>query len=620
MSDREPSTGAGFIRAYVLPALLLFAIPVAGYLFAGYANGSWDREFLEVAEQSINRNPSMSADDKRAELAFYQATPPSRLCADGAAAHPEMKAAFFDEVCGDYRQFGWIRAASVGSIGLGVLSLAVMLACAGLAFASRELQYVSFVAGWNILRVACAVQVLAQGFIAVMLSFWGTVVLTERYFIKLIAIVGIAALIAAFKVIVAIFAKPDDTLTVEGEVITRAASPALWARVDGLCRRLGTQPVTHIVGGIDDNFFVTEHPVHLTGRELTGRTLFVSLSLLKRLTKGEADAVLAHEMAHFSGGDTEYSKRTSPLLSRFRTYLGALHEGGLSWPVFNFMLLYWTLVQLALSTSSRAREIRADRLAAEATSPMSMAGALCRVAAYSSYRARVEASLFNRNSGHDSLDIGSRVAAGFMEYARGPHLVSDLSAQSFPHPFDSHPPLGARLSALGVNLGNAGMANAVTAAPAETWFSEISDADLIEASLWAAYESRFQAAHEMSLAYRYLPSTAEERAHVERFFPPVQLAGKPGEPALAIDCAHLRYGGWQDAVSWSAIKEIKAADQTFRGKVLTFQVHTPSGGTEKRNVPLSKMADGDDAVLQAVGRYYNRYLNAVAFQSQSAAS
>ena len=115
-------------------------------------------------------------------------------------------------MCGDYKQFGWIRAASVGSIGLGVLSLAVMLACAGLAFASRELQYVSFVAGWNILRVASAIQVLAQGFIAVMLSFWGTVVLTEHYFIKLIAIVGIAALVAGFMVIVAIFAKPDDTL------------------------------------------------------------------------------------------------------------------------------------------------------------------------------------------------------------------------------------------------------------------------------------------------------------------------------------------------------------------------------------------------------------------------
>jgi Zn-dependent protease with chaperone function len=620
VSDREPSTGAGFIRAYVLPALLLFAMPVAGCLFVGYANASWDREFLAAAEQSISGDQSVNAAEKAAALAFYQSTPPSRLCADGAAAHPEMPAEFFAQACGDYRQVGWIRTASVSSIGLGVLSLAVMLACAGLAFASRELQYASFVAGWNVLRVASAIQVLAQGFIAVMLSFWVTVVLTERYFGKLIAVVAIAAVVAAFKVILAIFKKPDDTLTVEGEVITRAASPALWARVDALCRRLGTQPATHIVGGIDDNFFVTEHPVHLNGQVLTGRILFVSLSLLKRLDKSEADAVLAHEMAHFSGGDTEYSKRTSPLLSRFRTYLGALHEGGLSWPVFNFMLLYWTLVQLALSTSSRAREFRADRLAAEATSPASMAGALCRVAAYSSYRGRVEASLFNRNTGHDSLDIGSRVAAGFMEYARGPHLASDLSAASFPHPFDSHPPLGARMSALGVNLGNAGVANAVAKAAGETWFSEIVDADRIEAALWTAYESRFQAAHEMSLAYRYLPATAEERAHVERFFPPVHLAGKPGEPSLAIDCAQLHYGAWPAAVSWSAVKDITAADQTFRGKVVTFQVHTAAGGTEKRTVPLSKLTGGDDAILQVVSHYCNRHQHAVAFQSQSAAS
>ena len=121
----------------------------------------------------------------------------------------------------------------------------------------------------------------------------------------------------------------------------------------------------------------------------------------------------------------------------------------------------------------------------------------------------------------------------------------------------------------------------------------------------------------MSLAYRYLPSTPEERAHVERFFPPAQLAGKPDNPSFAIDCAQLHYGAWPSAVPWSAIKEIKADDQTFRGKVLILQVVTPAGGKEKRTVPLSKLTDGDDAVLQVVSRYYDRYLNAVAFQSQS---
>jgi Zn-dependent protease with chaperone function len=605
---------AGFIRAYVIPALLLFAIPAIGYGFVRYANRSWDGEFLAAAETSIAREASLTPEKRGELLAFYRAYPPSRLCAGDGPGHDALTPEFVKGACGDYRQIRWIGQASLWSAGLGLVSLVVMLVCAALAFSSRGLQYASFVAGWNVLRVASAIQVVVQGFVAVMLSFWGTVVLTEHYYAKLIALVGLLALVAAFKVIVAIFKKPDDTLEVEGEVLARTGSPALWARIDGLCKALGTRPATHIVGGIDDNFFVTEHPVHLQGRVLTGRTLFVSLSLLKRLDKGEADAVLAHEMAHFSGGDTEYSKRTSPMLARFRNYLQALHAGGLSWPVFNFMLLYWSLLQLALSRSSREREFHADRLAAGVTSPTALAHALCKVAAYSSYRARVEQSLFSRDTGHERLDIATAVAAGFMDYARGPHLVSDLSARSFPHPFDSHPPLGARLTAVGVTIGTTGVANAVTATAAETWFSEIGDADRIEQTMWKAYEARFQAAHEHSLAYRYLPATPEERAHVERFFPPLRLTGKAGEAQLDMDCLHVEYGGWANAVAWADVTDIKAADQTFRGKVLTFHVKTADGRSEKRNVPLGKLADPEDAVLQAVGRYYGRYRAAAEYR------
>jgi Zn-dependent protease with chaperone function len=620
VSDREPSTGAGFVRAYVIPALLLFAIPAIGWGFVRYAHDSWDAQFLAGAEKAIQADAELTPARRAELLTFYRDHTASRLCAGEGPGHEGLSPEFVAHACGDFNQIRWIGQASVWSAGLGVVSLIVMLGCAALAFTSRGLQYASFVAGWNFLRVAGAIQVVAQGFIAVMLSFWATVVLTEHYYVKLIAIVGLLALVAVFKVVVAIFARPDDRLEVEGVVLERATSPALWERVDALCRRLGTQPADHIVGGIDDNFFVTEHPVHVNGDVLCGRTLFVSLSLLKRLDKAEADSVLAHEMAHFSGGDTEYSKRMSPMLSRFGAYLQALHQGGLSRPVFSFMLLYWSLVQLAMSRSSREREFRADRLSAEATSPRAVAGALCKVAAYSSYRARVEETLFNRDAGHERLDIASSVAAGFMDYARGPYLVSDLSARSFPHPFDSHPLLGARLAAVGATIDTTGVANAVTATAAETWFSEIGDAEAIESALWKAYEARFQAAHEQSLAYRYLPATPEEREHVERFFPPLRLAGKPGEPALDLDCLQVAYGGWPSAVAWADVTDIKAADQTFRGKVLTFHVRDAAGRTEKRNVPLRTLADGDDPVLHAVGRYYGRHRAAAEYRQHAAAS
>ena len=610
-------SSAGFLRAYVIPALLLFAIPLVGLGFVRYANRTWDHEFLSAGEQSIARNPGEAA-ERREVLQYLRQNPPSMLCAEGPAKHPEMTTSFFTDVCSDYRQFGWIRRASVWSIGVGVFALVVMLACAALAFASRELQYLSFVVGWNVLRVTSAFQVIAQGFIAVMLSFWGTVVFTEHYYVKLIAVVALLALVAAFGVIVAIFKKPDDKLEVEGELLTRAASPALWSRVDGLCRKLGTRPCDNIVGGIDDNFFVTEHPVHLNGQVLRGRTLFVSLSLLKKLEKAEADAILAHEAAHFSGGDTAYSKKTSPMLARFRTYLGALYQGVLSRPIFSFMLLYWSLLQLALSKSSREREFRADKIAADATSPASMANALCKVAAYSSYRGRVEASLFARDTGHEQLDIASNVASGFLEYARGPHLVSDLQSQSFPHPFDSHPALGARMAAVGVRTGSTGVANVVMAAPAETWFAEIGEAERIESTLWKTYEARFQAAHDESLAYRYLPSTPEEKAHVERYFPAVQM-GPKGTNTLSMDCEQIHYTDWPAPIAWAAIVDIKATDSALGHKQLVIKAHTPQGET-KLTIPLRKAAATEEEGLQKIGAYYGRYRAALENQQHRAAS
>ena len=62
-----------------------------------------------------------------------------------------------------------------------------------------------------------------------------------------------------------------------------------------------------MIAGIDDQFFVTEHPVTIQHADWKGRTLFVSLSLLRTMPEDETRAALAHELAHFSGNDTYYT-------------------------------------------------------------------------------------------------------------------------------------------------------------------------------------------------------------------------------------------------------------------------------------------------------------------------
>jgi len=613
-------TKAGFVRSYVVPALLMFALPLAGYAFARYAIGSSDAMYLEQLVQSVERASDLPTERRQELLTFYRENVVSALCAAGDEGRKALPTRAASRICGDYEQLGWIAEASLGCMLLGALSVIVVLVCAAIAFTSRAAQYASFIVGWNFLRLASVFQVLVQGFIGVMLSYWLTAFFFDFYAIKLIAVVGLLALGAAFVLVKAIFTRPNDTLAVEGAPLVRAKSPSLWARIEGLCKRIGTTPPDHIVGGIDDNFFVTEHPVHLASSTLKGRTLFVSLSLLKRLDKAEADAVLAHEMAHFSGGDTRFSKKLSPLLSRYQTYMAALYAGALSRPIYYFMLFYRSLLQLSIGRDSRSRELRADRIAAKVTSPELIANALFKVAAYSSYRARVEQGLFAGTRAHANLDISERVAVGFTDYARGPRLGEDLGARAFPHPFDSHPPLAERLHALRIKVSKQDILGRVVATANDTWFSEIGDAAAIERALWDAYEARFRTAHEQSLAYRYLPSTPEERAHVERFFPSRNVPGKKaGTSALVIDCEKLRYVDWPRAVAWAAVEKIIAKDEPFRGRILTFKM-VGGGNRQTLKLPLRKLGIKPNEAAALIQQYFARYLTARANTARTGAT
>ena len=170
-----------------------------------------------------------------------------------------------------------------------------------------------------------------------------------------------------------------------------------------------------------------------------------------------------------------------------------------------------------------------------------------------------------------------------------------------------------------MTIGNAAVANAVTATAGETWFSEIGGAEEIETKLWTAYEARFQAAHEESLAYRYLPSTPEERAHVDRYFPAIAMGPKDSGATWTMDCEQFHYVEWPAAFRWADIVDIKAKDREFRGKALLIQVRTAQG-TEKLTVPLGKIAANQDQAVAAIGAYYGRYKTAEANQPQQRAA
>src|SRR5262249_23463527 len=147
-----------------------------------------------------------------------------------------------------------------------------------------------------------------------------------------------------------------------------------------------------------------------------------------------------------------YSKMISPLLIRYGTYLYALYHNAVTRPIFYFMHCFRALFELSLSEHSRRREFRADRIAAEATSPRDFAGALVRISAYSDFRRKIEEDVFKNERGLEPANISGEIERGFHGHAMSFAAKPDIGSLETAPPFDTHPPLGQRLDAVGIPL------------------------------------------------------------------------------------------------------------------------------------------------------------------------
>lgn len=596
-------TRSGLVRAALVPALWVFALPVFSLWFGHHIEADYDEQLRSSALESVAADPTLTPEDRVAARAFYESLSGALVCADTS---PELEGLRqnLSGVCDDYLQFRWMQRIAASSIALGLLTGLLAGAAAGAAFLRREAQIPAFAFGWNLMRVTSAIQVAAQGVLAVALSFWITAFWFQSYSLKLIFVVGALALVGAGAVIVAIFARSELRPEVDGAEIGEARAPRLWARLRELAGRVGTDPPARVIGGIDDNFFVTESDIDHLGSVRQGRTLYVSLSLLRVLTRGEADAVLAHELAHFSGGDTAHSRTLAPMEARYLHYLSALYQNFVARPVFYPMLAFWSLFQMASAAAHRERELRADRIAAEQRSPREVAAALLKVAAYATFRREVERTLFAEQQVLEHVGIAERVRQGFASFAGGAALGEQLAASTVAHPLDTHPPNAERFTALGVSLPPASWASVLLEPVTDSWNDDIDGAAEIEARQWQAYERRFAENHELSLAYRTTPTTSEQKALVERHFPPIQFLAREGGVTATMDYLGLRANDWDAPLLFEGIASAELKDELL-GKTLIAYGPGNALSRKKTTIKLKRFADAD-AFLAAFNRYWHR--------------
>ena len=432
---------AGLVKVSAYALLALFLIPAVTYVFAGHVQHDQDARFVAGIGQRIDAEKGMAPAEKQARKDYYRSNPPSTIC---GSADPEARD-YREALCerfSDVWQFDMARKAAFWTLVASAVLMAAVLGLGALAFADRTLQYTSFVTGWRLTTVASAAALLVQGAMAVWLSFWVTAFFFHKYSPKLVLFVGFVVLAGVLVAVRGIFKRVQSSNQAVGELVSEDDAPQLWKRIRHMAQRLKTDPPRHIVAGIDANFFVTEAPLTVGRQTLTGRTLFVSLPLLRILDQAEADAVFGHELAHLRGGDTRSSARLGPKLVQYDHYRHAMRTGGLTAMASPLLDLYRTIFEIALARDSREREFKADRAAARLTSPAAIAQSLVKIAAYAQYRYKIEAELFGRNERHDdsTLGIARFVAQGLAPYAASGDFLDAMKTANVPHPFDSHPP------------------------------------------------------------------------------------------------------------------------------------------------------------------------------------
>lgn len=597
----------GFFRSHILPVLLIFLIPGFSTWFFKYAENDFDEKFIASIEREVKQAKNIPAEQKPMILEFHRKVPPSKIMASDEPALVQMQP-MFEDAKTPYLTFRWMkRIAWFCLAAVGVTFVVVGLSVA-FSMRSQSAQYKSLRIGWPMLQISAATQVLGQAVLLVALSYWVTAIFGNVYYVKLVIIAALLAGVAVLALWKATFAKVDDRMEANGQLVTEADAPALWQRTRDMAMKLNTAPPDQIIAGIEPTFYVTEHPVILGDKELQGRTLYVSLPMLKVLTTDEADAVLGHELAHFSGEDTLWSRKVGPLLSRFGVYMGTLAQGvGLI--VAYFIQLFWKLYGLSITRLSRLREFRADAVGAQLVSKDAAKRALVKTTVYGDFQNDTERAVVESNELKTEVNVPLRLAEGYPQALHAFVTSPERANEVVPHPFDTHPTLHQRLAQLGFNAHEALTDPALGQPVQSSWYHAITTAPELEARLWADRQNLLKGVQTEQLAWRLVPKTEEELALVQEHFPPVVFRDKSGATAmLAFD--RVQFADSDTPILFKDITKAEATD-ALKGKLLTLTVQPPDGGKPQKVkvYPMPFTHERGD-LLSAFGFYYSRHQQA----------
>lgn len=332
--------------------------------------------------------------------------------------------------------------------------------------------------------------------------------------------VGIMGLIAIGGMLGVVYSIKGGWRTIQKAVVrchavkvTKDQAPKLFNMIEELAIKMMTAMPNNILLELGSNFFVTESKVQAFEGEFKSRTLCLSAPMVHMLSPFELKAIIAHELAHFTGEDTVYSKRFYPIYRGTSSALFDMANVSTSesdnsfWMSLSLIIpmlvlrIYLEFFAIIESRIGRQREFRADNFAARIVTSKVMAAALVKAHVYGTLWHQISEKWIvdALNEGKAFRNISELFASTYLsEKSLLREVALDLSMH-LSHPIDSHPSLRERLLAIGENP------TGELTTGAETSTSLFNDLSYIEEKLTE---------YETSLIAQYHPNVDREKLNL----------------------------------------------------------------------------------------------------------
>ncbi len=250
-----------------------------------------------------------------------------------------------------------------------------------------------------------------------------------------------------------------DQFVAPGMLLDRSTQPRLYAELDDIAASLDERLPGEVYLIPAANAFVADRGgvVGFGSRRVMG----LGLPLFSVLTVSQFRAVLAHEFAHYYGGDTSLGPwvyRTKMAIVRIFENVGSLGEfariailGLMYFVVASALKAYFKLFLRAINLVSRHQEYRADALACLVAGREPIVEGLRNI-----HGAAMAWPFYWQNEVAPALGDGTlpAIGDGFARFMAAPEIAHKLNEslqknleEAKTNPYDTHPPLRDRISA-----------------------------------------------------------------------------------------------------------------------------------------------------------------------------